>query len=59
LINIFREEIIPIGNGPIFDPKGKADVSSSLAGSYSITGDDIKFPNNLRYKDDLNKMRHQ
>lgn len=40
----YREDIEPIGNGPQFNPEGKADVSTSLAGSYSITADDIRRP---------------
>lgn len=38
---VVKEEIEPIGDGPRINPLGKADVSSSLAGSYSITADDI------------------
>lgn len=41
---IFSEDIEPIGDGPQYNPEGKADVSSSLAGSYSITADDIRRP---------------
>ncbi|XP_058124214.1 uncharacterized protein LOC131285345 [Anopheles ziemanni] len=41
---VVKEINIPIGNGPQVDPKGKADVSSSLTGSYSITADDIAKP---------------
>lgn len=39
---VFREEIVPIGNGPQFNPDGKADVSTSLTGRYTITTDDLK-----------------
>lgn len=41
-----REDIQPInnGDGPQYNPEGKADVTSSLAGSYSITADDIRRP---------------
>lgn len=39
---IFREEIEPIGDGPRFNPKGKADISGSLSGNYTITTDDFK-----------------
>lgn len=38
---VVKEEIEPIGDGPRINPLGKADVSSSLAGSYSITAEDI------------------
>lgn len=38
---IFREEVEPIGEGPKINLKGKADVSSSLHGSYSITAQDF------------------
>ncbi|XP_049290103.1 uncharacterized protein LOC125767506 [Anopheles funestus] len=41
---VVKELNIPIGNGPQIDPNGKADVSSSLTGSYSITADDIAKP---------------
>ncbi|XP_053668417.1 uncharacterized protein LOC128718827 [Anopheles marshallii] len=41
---VVKEINIPIGNGPQVDPNGKADVSSSLTGSYSITADDIAKP---------------
>uniref|UniRef100_A0A8W7Q0X4 Uncharacterized protein n=1 Tax=Anopheles coluzzii TaxID=1518534 RepID=A0A8W7Q0X4_ANOCL len=41
---VVKEINIPIGNGPQVDPHGKADVSSSLTGSYSITADDIAKP---------------
>ncbi|XP_035789674.1 uncharacterized protein LOC118465479 [Anopheles albimanus] len=41
---VVKELSIPIGNGPQVDPNGKADVSSSLTGSYSITADDIAKP---------------
>ncbi|XP_058061747.1 uncharacterized protein LOC131212040 [Anopheles bellator] len=41
---VVKEINIPIGNGPQVNPKGKADVSSSLAGSYSITAYDIAKP---------------
>lgn len=40
----FREEIEPIGEGPQYNPDGKADVSTSLHGSqtkYTITADDF------------------
>ena len=37
----------PIGSGPKFDPEGKADVSTSLIGSYSINADDIQKPSRL------------
>lgn len=37
----YREEIEPLGDGPKFNPKGRADVSTSLIGSYSITTDDF------------------
>lgn len=41
---IFREEIEPIGEGPQYNPDGRADVATSLHGSqmkYSITADDF------------------
>lgn len=38
---VTKEEIEPIGDGPQFNPKGTADVSSSLHGSYTITADDF------------------
>uniref|UniRef100_A0A182MXW1 Uncharacterized protein n=1 Tax=Anopheles dirus TaxID=7168 RepID=A0A182MXW1_9DIPT len=41
---VVKEINIPIGNGPQVDPHGKADVSSSLTGSYSITAEDIAKP---------------
>lgn len=41
-IYVFREEIVPIGDGPQFNPDGKADVSTSLSGRYTITTDDLK-----------------
>ncbi|XP_063708607.1 uncharacterized protein LOC134837153 [Culicoides brevitarsis] len=43
---VTKEEIQPInnGDGPQYNPEGKADVTSSLAGSYSITADDIRKP---------------
>uniref|UniRef100_A0A182QV97 Uncharacterized protein n=1 Tax=Anopheles farauti TaxID=69004 RepID=A0A182QV97_9DIPT len=41
---VVKEINVPIGNGPQVDPHGKADVSSSLTGSYSITADDIAKP---------------
>ncbi|XP_065089477.1 uncharacterized protein Cpr51A [Ochlerotatus camptorhynchus] len=41
---VVKEITIPIGDGPQEDPNGKADVSSSLSGSYSITADDIARP---------------
>ncbi|XP_050098234.1 uncharacterized protein LOC126579053 [Anopheles aquasalis] len=41
---VVKELSVPIGNGPQVDPNGKADVSSSLTGSYSITADDIAKP---------------
>lgn len=41
---VVKEISIPIGDGPQEDPNGKADVSSSLSGSYSITADDIARP---------------
>ncbi|XP_053679124.1 uncharacterized protein LOC128730116 [Anopheles nili] len=41
---VVKEINIPIGNGPQVDPNGKADVSSSLTGSYSITAEDIAKP---------------
>lgn len=43
LVLYSREEIEPIGQGPVFNPLGKADVESSLSGRYSITADDINF----------------
>lgn len=52
---LFREEIEPIGDGPVFNPKGHADVSSSLIGSYSITTDD--FRRNATDPKELNKNR--
>ncbi|XP_037032031.1 uncharacterized protein LOC119071271 [Bradysia coprophila] len=39
---VTKEEIDPIGNGPQYNPSGKADVSSSLIGEYSITADDVR-----------------
>lgn len=49
IILFIREEIEPIGDGPRFNPDGKADVSTSLTGSYSITTDDLKraLPNKI------------
>ncbi|XP_058464850.1 uncharacterized protein LOC131438692 [Malaya genurostris] len=41
---VVKEIMIPIGDGPRVDPNGKANVSSSLSGSYSITADDIARP---------------
>ncbi|XP_058464211.1 uncharacterized protein LOC131438313 [Malaya genurostris] len=41
---VVKEITIPIGDGPRVDPNGKANVSSSLSGSYSITADDIARP---------------
>ncbi|KAL9703899.1 hypothetical protein quinque_007417 [Culex quinquefasciatus] len=41
---VVKEISIPIGDGPQVDPNGKADVSSSLSGKYSITADDIARP---------------
>lgn len=41
-ISLRREEVEPIGDGPQYNPDGQADVSSSLIGSYSITGDDYQ-----------------
>lgn len=41
---IFREEIEPIGDGPQYNPDGRADVSTSLHGSqnkYTITANDF------------------
>lgn len=48
-----REEIDPIGDGPQYNPKGKADVSSSLIGGYSITADDVR---DTRVRDPLRKQ---
>lgn len=41
---VTKEEIEPIGNGegPKFNPKGQADVKSSLSGDYAITVDDFR-----------------
>ncbi|KAJ6646002.1 hypothetical protein Bhyg_01211, partial [Pseudolycoriella hygida] len=39
---VTKEEIDPIGDGPQYNPGGKADVSSSLIGGYSITADDVR-----------------
>lgn len=41
---VTNEEIEPIGNGegPKFNPKGQADIKSSLSGNYAITVDDFK-----------------
>lgn len=39
-----REDIEPIGEGPQYNPDGRADVSTSLHGSqskYTITADDF------------------
>lgn len=49
----FREEIDPIGDGPQYNPGGKADVSSSLIGGYSITADDVR---DTRVKDPLRRQ---
>lgn len=54
LIKLFhREEIDPIGDGPQYNPAGKADVSSSLIGEYSITADDVR---DTRVKDPLRRQ---
>lgn len=54
---LYREDITPIGDGPVYNPKGKADVSSSLHGSYSITADDfIREPK--KNKVELEKKLH-
>ncbi|XP_062555357.1 uncharacterized protein LOC134220342 [Armigeres subalbatus] len=45
---VVKEISTPIGDGPQEDPNGKADVSSSLSGSYSITADDIARPLNKK-----------
>ncbi|XP_055625209.1 uncharacterized protein LOC129767933 [Toxorhynchites rutilus septentrionalis] len=47
---VVKEISIPIGDGPQEDPNGKADVSSSLYGSYSITADDIAKPSKKNAK---------
>ncbi|KAL7011961.1 hypothetical protein ACKWTF_014531 [Chironomus riparius] len=40
---VTKEEIQPItGDGPKFNPKGQADVKSTLSGDYSITVDDFR-----------------
>lgn len=48
-----REEIDPIGDGPQYNPSGKADVSSSLIGGYTITADDVR---DTRVKDPLRRQ---
>lgn len=48
------EEIKPIGDGPKFNPKGKADISSSMHPSYSITADD--FIRDTKPKKSLNEL---
>lgn len=47
---VVKEISIPIGDGPQGDPNGKAEVSSSLYGSYSITADDIAKPSRKNVK---------
>lgn len=47
---VVKEEIEPIGQGPVFNPQGKADVESSLSGRYSITADDINLPKRTAVK---------
>ncbi|XP_059612121.1 uncharacterized protein LOC132258705 [Phlebotomus argentipes] len=37
---VIKEEIEPIGDGPQYNPKGKATVETSLTGRYSITAED-------------------
>ncbi|XP_055676989.1 uncharacterized protein LOC129786165 [Lutzomyia longipalpis] len=37
---VINEEIEPIGDGPQYNPKGKATVETSLTGRYTITQDD-------------------
>lgn len=51
---VVKEEIQPIGDGdgPKFNPKGQADVQSSLTGDYSITVDDFRL--NKRQEDAVN-----
>lgn len=41
---VTKEEIEPVGdgNGPKFNPRGVADVKSSLAGDYSINIEDFR-----------------
>ncbi|XP_070501478.1 uncharacterized protein Cpr51A [Chironomus tepperi] len=40
---VTKEEIQPItGDGPKFNPRGQAEVKSTLAGDYSITVDDFR-----------------
>lgn len=48
---VTKEEIQPIGDGegPKFNPKGSADVRSTLTGDYSITVDDFRL--NKRQED--------
>jgi hypothetical protein len=39
---VLKEEVEPLGNGPQFNPKGQADVRSTLTGDYKIGIDDFK-----------------
>ena len=40
---VTKEEILPItGDGPKFNPRGQAEVKSTLAGDYSITVEDFR-----------------
>jgi hypothetical protein len=39
---VVKEESEAIGDGPVINPKGRAEVKSSLAGDYSVTLEDYK-----------------
>lgn len=39
---VVKEETQQIGNGPLVNPNGKAEIKSSLAGDYSVTIDDYQ-----------------
>ncbi len=44
-----------IGDCPQYNPGGKADVSSSLIGGYSITADDVR---DTRVRDPLRRQEN-
>lgn len=41
---VTKEDIEPIGNGPRFNPGGKADIRSTVSGDYSVTLQDYQTP---------------
>jgi hypothetical protein len=51
---VTKEEIQPIGDGPKFNPKGQAEVKSTLSGDYSINIEDFKL--NRKQEDEIEKQ---